>query len=105
MVEQAPPPKDPEMALSTKSPPALRPDLDPPGADRPGLSPDEIEQFRTNVVDEPAWWEKYHLPLPPTGGMPRGTGGTRAVPLSGIAEYGGDGTWRVRSRANDWMRS
>ena len=56
-----------------------------------------------NIVDEPAWWEKYDLPLLPTAGMPRGTGGTPAVPLSAIAEYGGDGTWRVESRANDWM--
>ena len=58
-----------------------------------------------NVVDEPAWWEKYDLPLMPTAGMPRGTGGMPAVPLSDIAEYGGDGTWRATSRANDWMRS
>ena len=58
-----------------------------------------------NVVDEPAWWEKYDLPLLPTAGMPRGTGGTPAVPLSAIAEYREDGTWRVTSRANDWMRS
>lgn len=57
-----------------------------------------------NIVDEPAWWEKYDLPLLPTAGMPRGTGGTPAVPLSNIAEYRGDGTWRVTSRANDWMR-
>ncbi|MDE0193886.1 MAG: phytanoyl-CoA dioxygenase family protein, partial [Gammaproteobacteria bacterium] len=57
-----------------------------------------------NVVDEPAWWEKYNLPLLPTGRMPCGTGGTPAVPLSDIAEYGGDGTWRVTSRANDWSR-
>ena len=58
-----------------------------------------------NIVDEPAWWEKYDLPLLPTAGMPRGTGGTPAVPLSDIAEYREDGTWRVTSRANDWMRS
>ncbi|MDE0422566.1 MAG: phytanoyl-CoA dioxygenase family protein [Gammaproteobacteria bacterium] len=55
-----------------------------------------------DIVDEPAWWEKYNLPLLPTGGMPRGTGGTPAVALSDIAEYGGDGTWTVQSRANDW---
>ena len=36
-----------------------------------------------NIVDEPAWWEKYNLPLLPTAGMPRGTGGTPAVPLVG----------------------
>ena len=56
-----------------------------------------------DIVDEPAWWEKYGLPLLPSAGMPQGTGGTPAVPLSSIAEYRGDGTWRVRSRANDWM--
>jgi hypothetical protein len=26
-----------------------------------------------------------------------------AVPLAEIATYQGDGVWRVRSRANDWM--
>ena len=56
-----------------------------------------------NVVDEPAWWEKYGLPLPPSAGKPRGAGGTPAVPLANIAEYEGNGTWRATSRANDWM--
>lgn len=56
-----------------------------------------------NVINEPAWWEKYRLPLLPDAGMPRGTGGTPAVPLSSIAHYDGNGNWHVRSRANDWM--
>ena len=56
-----------------------------------------------NVVDEPAWWEKYGLPLLPTAGMLRGTGGSPAVPLADIAEYEDNGTWRATSRANDWM--
>ena len=56
-----------------------------------------------NVVDEPAWWEKYDLPLLPSGGVPRGGGGTPAVPLSKIARYEGNGIWRVESHANDWM--
>ncbi len=55
------------------------------------------------VVAEPAWWEKYALPLLPTGGAARGGGGTPAVPLSEVAAYEGDGLWRVASRANDWM--
>ena len=56
-----------------------------------------------NVVDEPPWWEKYDLPLLPSGDVPRGGGGTPAVPLSKIARYEGGGIWRVKSRANDWM--
>lgn len=55
-----------------------------------------------NIVDEPAWWEKYDLPLLPTGDVPRGGGGTPAVPLAEIANYEGAGIWRVESRANDW---
>lgn len=56
-----------------------------------------------HVVDEPAWWEKYNLPLLPSGNVPRGGGGTPAVPLSKIARYDGAGRWQVESRANDWM--
>ena len=55
------------------------------------------------VVDEPAWWEKYGLPLLPTGRVPRGGGGTPAVPLAKIARYQGKGRWKVDSHANDWM--
>lgn len=58
-----------------------------------------------NVVAEPAWWDKYRLPLLPTAGVPRGGGGVPAVPLSQIADYEGDGIWRARSYANDWMTS
>ena len=57
-----------------------------------------------NVVAEPPWWEKYSLPLLPSGSVPRGGGGMPAVPLSSVATYEGDGLWRVKSRANDWMR-
>jgi hypothetical protein len=57
-----------------------------------------------HVVDEPAWWEKYNLPHLPAGITPRGGGGTPAVPLDSIASYEGAGRWRVRSRANDWMK-
>ena len=56
-----------------------------------------------NVIAEPSWWEKYNLPMLPTGDVPRGGGGTPAVPLSDIAGYEGDGRWQVVSRANDWM--
>ena len=56
-----------------------------------------------HVVDELPWWDKYNLPLLPTGNVPRGGGGIPAVPLSEIASYEGDGCWRVVSRANDWM--
>jgi len=56
-----------------------------------------------NVVDEPPWWEKYGLPMLPSGEVARGGGGTPAVPLSQIADYEGKGVWRVRSHANDWM--
>ena len=56
-----------------------------------------------NVVDEPAWWEKYDLPLLPTGDVPRGGGGMPAEPLSKIARYEGAGIWQVELRANDWM--
>ncbi len=58
---------------------------------------------RGHVVEEPAWWDKYDLPMLPTGNIPRGGGGTPAVPLKEIAEYIGDGRWQVTSRANDWM--
>ena len=45
-------------------------------------------------------------PLPQTRAVlaPRGRGGMPAVPLSTVATYEGDGIWRVKSRANDWMR-
>ncbi len=56
-----------------------------------------------NVVAEPAWWEKYDLPMLPTGNMARGSGGVPAVPLARIADYEGEGIWRVKSRANDWI--
>ena len=55
------------------------------------------------VVEEPPWWEKYELPLMPAG-TARGGGGVPAVPLSSLASYEGDGVWRARLRANDWMR-
>ena len=57
-----------------------------------------------NVVNEPPWWTKYNLPLLPTGSVPRGGGGSPAVPLHSVADYKGDGIWQVNSRANEWMR-
>ncbi|MBT5897030.1 MAG: hypothetical protein HOH61_14095, partial [Rhodospirillaceae bacterium] len=57
-----------------------------------------------NVVAEPPWWLKYNLPMLPTRDMPRGTGGMPALPISEVAEYEGEGVWRVTSRANDWMQ-
>ena len=56
-----------------------------------------------NVVDEPAWWEKYDLPLLPSDNVPRGGGGTPAVPLSQVARYEGGGVWKVELRA--WRMS
>jgi hypothetical protein len=57
-----------------------------------------------HIVNEPPWWEKYNLPLLPTGNIPRGGGGTPAVPLSSLANYEGEGRWRVPLKANDWMQ-
>eukprot|EP01051_Picozoa_sp_SAG22_P013238 SAG22_NODE_1459_length_4374_cov_14.272047_2_plen_267_part_00 len=60
------------------------------------------QPVRGNVVEEPAWWEKYDLPmLDSPDGMPGG-GGCPAVPLHQIAEYEGDGVWRVRHRGEEW---
>jgi hypothetical protein len=58
-----------------------------------------------HIVDEPAWWEKYGLPMLPTGSVPRGGGGTPAVPLSAVASYEGDGRWRVPLKGNDWNQA
>ena len=57
------------------------------------------EPVTGNVVDEQPWWERYNLPLLPDGDTPRGGGGMPAVALSSIADYEGEGVWRVRSRA------
>jgi hypothetical protein len=56
-----------------------------------------------HVVAEPPWWEKYGLPMLPSGTVERGGGGVPAVSLSSIASYEGDGVWRVASQANGWM--
>lgn len=56
-----------------------------------------------NVVEEPSWWDKYDLPLLTSSRVPRGGGGVPAVPLSSIADYEGDGIWRAKLRANDWV--
>ena len=58
-----------------------------------------------NVFDEPPWWERYGLPMLPTGGVPRGGGGTPAVVLSDIAEYLGDGVWSVQDKSYNLNRS
>ena len=55
------------------------------------------------MVNEPAWWEKYEMPMLPVK-APRGGGGTPAVPLSKIATYEGNGRWRAKNRGNEWMR-
>ena len=59
------------------------------------------------VVDEQPWWERYDLPMTPGEGMSRGTGGTPAVALKDIADYEGEGVWRVRRRTieDDTTRS
>ncbi|MDA1302071.1 MAG: hypothetical protein O2868_18585, partial [Proteobacteria bacterium] len=54
---------------------------------------------RGYVIEEPAWWDRYDLPMLPTGDVPRGGGGTPAVPLADIAEYIGQGQWQVTSKA------
>ena len=56
-----------------------------------------------NVVAEPSWWDKYGLPIGLSADVPRGGGGIPAVPLNRIADYEGDGRWRARCHANDWM--
>lgn len=62
------------------------------------------QELHGHIVDEPPWWEKYNLPLLPTGNIPRGGGGTPAVPLSSIADYESEGRWRVPLKANEWMK-
>lgn len=57
-----------------------------------------------DVVDEPAWWEKYDLPMLPDPGTQRGGGGCPAVRLDQIANYEGGGVWRVRHRGEDWLQ-
>ena len=57
-----------------------------------------------HVVDEPAWWEKYDLPLLPAGSMPSGGGGTPAISLSSVARYEGEGRWRVPLKGNERMK-
>ena len=56
-----------------------------------------------DVVPEPPWWEKYGLPMQPSGGDARGNGGLPAVPLSHIARYEGGGVWRAVHRGNLWQ--
>ncbi|HAO54371.1 MAG TPA: hypothetical protein DCR03_02105 [Gammaproteobacteria bacterium] len=51
-----------------------------------------------HVIDEIPWWDKYHLPLLPTNQVPRGGGGTPAVPLSDIAVYHGSGLWQIKEQ-------
>ena len=57
-----------------------------------------------HVVDEPAWWEKYDLPMLPDPVTQRGGGGCPAVRLDQIASYEGGGVWRVRHRGEDWLQ-
>ena len=51
-----------------------------------------------HVVDELSWWDKYNLPLLPTENVTRGGGGIPAIPLTQIANYEGNGCWRVSSQ-------
>ncbi len=51
---------------------------------------------RGNVVDEVPWWERYGLPMLPSLNAPRGGGGVPAVSLDSVADYEGDGVWRIR---------
>lgn len=53
-----------------------------------------------NVIDETPWWDRYKLPLLPTGDVARGGGGTPAIALENIATYAGDGCWHVNLHAN-----
>ena len=57
-------------------------------------------EAKGDVVMEPGWWDKYGLPLLPTGDVPRGGGGTPAVPLADIADYEGNGIWRIKELRN-----
>ena len=56
-----------------------------------------------HIVREPAWWEKYNMPLLPAGSVPRGGGGVPAVPLASVATYEGEGRWRFPLKGNGWM--
>ncbi len=56
-----------------------------------------------HIVKEPAWWEKYNMPLLPAGSVPRGGGGVPAAPLTSVATYEGDGRWRFPLKGNNWM--
>lgn len=51
-----------------------------------------------DIVEEPAWWEKYNIRVE----GPRGGGGMAAVPLSSIATYEGEGRWRLVEQGNGW---
>ena len=50
-----------------------------------------------------ARWEKYDLPMLPKDGTQRGGGGCPAVRLDQIADYEGEGVWRVRHRGEEWL--
>ena len=52
------------------------------------------------IVDEPTWWDRYGLPLLPSGDVPRGGGGTPAVALQDIARYDGNGCSHVDLRSD-----
>ena len=56
-----------------------------------------------HIVKEPAWWEKYNMPLLPAGSVPRGGGGVPAAPLASVATYEGEGRWRFPLKGNNWM--
>ena len=55
-----------------------------------------------NVVGEPAWWDKYQLPMLPSAAVGRGGGACPPVAISEIAVHEGGGVWRARLRGNEW---
>jgi hypothetical protein len=53
-----------------------------------------------DVVGEPAWWEKYELPMLPSAAV--GWGGGACSPIGPIVRYLGNGVWRARNRGDEW---
>ena len=60
------------------------------------------EEVVGNVVEEPAWWDKYGLPMLPSAAAGWGGGACPPVEIGTIAEYEGGGVWRARNRGNEW---
>ena len=60
------------------------------------------EPARGDIVEEPAWWDKYGLPMLPSAAAGWGGGACPPVEIGTIAEYAGGGVWRARNRGNEW---